>query len=594
VTVATSGAWLSDGAPIIPIDVPRLVATRLLVQANSGGGKSWALRRLLEQTFGLVQHIVIDPDGEYHTLREKYDYVLAGKGGDCPAEVKSAALLARRLLELGVSAIIDISELGADRALFVERFIEAMMDAPRDLWHDVLVVIDEAHKFAPEGDRKATAHAAIVDLMSRGRKRGFCGVLATQRVSKLDKSAAAEVNNKLIGRTGLDVDVERAAKEIGLHAKDARAQLARLEPGQFWVVGPAFGTAMPVLAKVGDVQTTHPDTGASRSGPPTPPRAHVKKMLGQLADLPAEAEEEAKSVEQLRGKVKELEQKLRAAGDSDATKERERAEGFLHRLKVEEDISNAGMKREKELQKKLADLAAWEKSIDKLLDHVAKGIDGTITALTDLRNDIPDYLEKAATREFKYDQTAWAGDPEPRGDDLPDRNGHPIAERVWKPSVDDNHPGLSRMEVAMLTALAQHPAGLTKSKLLLHADYSAGGATSRCFARLCDEGWAKSTNGVMTITSIGERMLGGYEPLPLGNELRRHILSGNRLSTMEKALLAVLCDAHPRSLSKGEIILRSGYSAGGAVSRAFARLVGLDYVASAGRGQLAAAKELFG
>ena len=34
-----------EGKPL-PLDVDRLVVSRLLVQANSGGGKSWALRRL--------------------------------------------------------------------------------------------------------------------------------------------------------------------------------------------------------------------------------------------------------------------------------------------------------------------------------------------------------------------------------------------------------------------------------------------------------------------------------------------------------------------------------------------------------------------
>src|SRR6266436_8302518 len=95
----------------VSIDLPTLLDTRLLVQANSGGGKSWLLRRILEQSQGKVQQIVIDLEGEFATLREKYDYVLAGKDGDTPADPKSAALLARKLLELNVSAIIDLYEL---------------------------------------------------------------------------------------------------------------------------------------------------------------------------------------------------------------------------------------------------------------------------------------------------------------------------------------------------------------------------------------------------------------------------------------------------------------------------------------------------
>jgi len=95
----------------VGIDLSTLIDTRLLVQANSGGGKSWLLRRLLEQSHGKVQQIIIDLEGEFSTLREKYDYILAAKEGDTAAEPQSAALLARRLLELHVSAIIDLYEL---------------------------------------------------------------------------------------------------------------------------------------------------------------------------------------------------------------------------------------------------------------------------------------------------------------------------------------------------------------------------------------------------------------------------------------------------------------------------------------------------
>lgn len=42
------------------IDLSKLIDSRLLVQANSGGGKSWILRRILEQSHGKVQQIIID------------------------------------------------------------------------------------------------------------------------------------------------------------------------------------------------------------------------------------------------------------------------------------------------------------------------------------------------------------------------------------------------------------------------------------------------------------------------------------------------------------------------------------------------------
>ena len=191
-TQAVLGAYDTDAKPPVEIHVPTLVETRALIQANSGGGKSWAIRRLLEITFGQVQHIVLDPEGEFASLRERFDYVLAGREGDTPAEPRSAKLLARRLLELGVSAICDIYELKAhDRVRFVRYFLEALVDAPKSLWHPVLVIVDEAQVYAPQKG-EAESLGAIVELAGKGRKRGFCAVLATRRISTLNKDVAAE------------------------------------------------------------------------------------------------------------------------------------------------------------------------------------------------------------------------------------------------------------------------------------------------------------------------------------------------------------------------------------------------------------------
>lgn len=52
---------LSETGP--PADLDTLVDTRLLVQANSGGGKSWCIRRLLERL----------PEGEAKILRVLID-----------------------------------------------------------------------------------------------------------------------------------------------------------------------------------------------------------------------------------------------------------------------------------------------------------------------------------------------------------------------------------------------------------------------------------------------------------------------------------------------------------------------------------------
>lgn len=308
----------------VHIDVERLVETRLLVNANSGAGKSWCLRRILEQTHGRLQHLVIDPEGEFHTLREKFDYVLvARQGGDCLADPRSAGLLATRLLELGVSAILDIYELHADeRKRFVRLFLESLINAPRELWHPALVVVDEAHVFAPEaGD--AESAGPVKDLMTRGRKRGFCGLLATQRLSKLHKDASAEANNVLIGRASQDVDMKRAAYLLGFAGREEQARLRTLEAGHFFAFGPAIAATGVIELQVGPVATTHPKAG-QRAAAPAPARETVKQVLAKLADLPKEADAKIQTEAELRKRVQELERDLRQAKAATPTVDPER------------------------------------------------------------------------------------------------------------------------------------------------------------------------------------------------------------------------------------------------------------------------------
>src|SRR5690606_13712349 len=64
------------GGKPAPVDLEELLATRLLVQGNSGSGKSHLLRRLLEQSAPWVQQCVIDPEGDFVTLADRFGHVV--------------------------------------------------------------------------------------------------------------------------------------------------------------------------------------------------------------------------------------------------------------------------------------------------------------------------------------------------------------------------------------------------------------------------------------------------------------------------------------------------------------------------------------
>src|ERR1700738_1631975 len=106
------------GGEKLDLDLPALVDTRLLIQADSGGGKSWLLRLIAERAG--IQTIVLDHEGEFASPRAAVDVVRVGAGGEVPTKPRHAALRARRL-EYKVSAVVDLYELKlAERRCFVK------------------------------------------------------------------------------------------------------------------------------------------------------------------------------------------------------------------------------------------------------------------------------------------------------------------------------------------------------------------------------------------------------------------------------------------------------------------------------------------
>ncbi len=292
------------------VSLPKLLDSRLLVQAQSGGGKSHLLRRLVEQLVQGVQVILIDPEGEFSSLREKFDLILCGANGpDAVANPTTAAALARAIWSSGASAIVDVYDLKAhERILFVRRFLEALINAPKAMWHPTLVVIDEVHIFAPQVGQ-AESLGAVIDLATRGRKRGLALVAATQRLSKLHKDVAAELQNKLIGRTGLDVDIARAGDELGMSKKEAWAALSSLRPGEFYAYGPALSESV-ISTTIGPVQTSHPKAGGRTLKAPSPPSKALMATLAKLEGIQRGEEQDEQDVKSLRARVRDLERNL--------------------------------------------------------------------------------------------------------------------------------------------------------------------------------------------------------------------------------------------------------------------------------------------
>ncbi len=186
-----------ENGKAVKMDLPTLIETRMFDLASSGGGKSYALRVLVEKTAEHVQWIIIDPEGEFASLREKFDFLLVGNEGEIPVDARSAKLLARKIMETRASVIVDLYGLGKIGIDWTANFLPELLSLPKMLWSPVMVAIDEAHKFARESTKgketepPAITRTAVITLSDSGRKQARGCVIATQRLTKLAADARA-------------------------------------------------------------------------------------------------------------------------------------------------------------------------------------------------------------------------------------------------------------------------------------------------------------------------------------------------------------------------------------------------------------------
>jgi len=262
----------TTGAAPATLDLEELLATRLLVQGNSGSGKSHLLRRLLEQSAQWVQQCIIDPEGDFTTLSERYGHTVV----DATRTEAELTRIAARVRQHRVSVVLNLEGLDVEQQMrAAAAFLGGMFDADRDYWYPVLVVVDEAQLFAPavagevSDEARKLSLGAMTNLMCRGRKRGLAGVIATQRLAKLAKNVAAEASNFLMGRTFLDIDMARAADLLGMEKRQAE-QFRDLARGHFVALGPAI-SRRPLPVTIGAVETAARSTSPKLTPLPETP-----------------------------------------------------------------------------------------------------------------------------------------------------------------------------------------------------------------------------------------------------------------------------------------------------------------------------------
>ena len=223
-----------DGLPL-----NRIVGKAVAILGVRGSGKTNTSAVLVEELLLKgVPSIILDVDGEYWTLREKYDILLVSsdKGkADININIKNknqAIKLAKALLEAYVPAVIDLSEYIIDEySEYLVAFLEEIWKVSKLYRKPLFLVLEEAHEFIPQGS-STTTKPILVRIALRGRKRGLGLIMVSQRSAKVDKDVLTQAEYYILHKVIHPADLRVYKELLPLDPKEVEAIVPRLEVGE--------------------------------------------------------------------------------------------------------------------------------------------------------------------------------------------------------------------------------------------------------------------------------------------------------------------------------------------------------------------------
>lgn len=223
-----------DIAPGLHLTADDFVGSRTAVLGSSGMGKSNTVAALIEELADKVPMTIVDIESEYHSLRDEYPFIVAGKGPhiDRVIGIGDAARLAREIMDSGQSIILDLLEFKKDeRDELLRVYFETLWDIELKARKPHLIVLEEAHEYVPQG--KASEALDIFKTVAlRGRKRGIGIILASQRSAKVSKDVLTQMDRLIMHAVQFPNDIATYINILPMHPSDSDAMIKALTVGQ--------------------------------------------------------------------------------------------------------------------------------------------------------------------------------------------------------------------------------------------------------------------------------------------------------------------------------------------------------------------------
>ncbi len=483
--------------------------------------------------------------------------VFGGIHGDVPLDPSAGELVARLIVEQGISVVLDVSDFTeGEQHRFVTALSRQVFQLKKRQKSPLHMVFEEGHEFFPQFVDAAAAPlvGATKRLWKQGRNYGIGGTIVSQRPAEVNKGALWLTDRVVTGLLKADDDIKRVAGWANSNgvSDDMVPEIPRLPKGTM-IAWEETGAVRTIFRKKKTFDASKDSDGNDvKAGKLTP--VDIEAVRVAMAETIEKAKADDPKV--LRARIAELEKESARGPKAAPAREPKVVEKPVLKEADLKRIEAVVRKVDRRFEQLVTESREGPLAIVKLMDPLAMLVSEARAALAP-GSRFPPGLQQIAREvadPFVVRPRAAAATSS-----VIAQEGHEV---VRNPSLRMAPNGavmiMAPGEVKVLTAAAMYPGGVSRDQLSLFTGYKAT-ARDTYVSRLNVKNMVTVGNGVVTATSVGIAALGpNWQPLPTGPALVEYWRQ--RLPPGERSILDIVLQ-HPDGITRNEIGEQANYKA---------------------------------
>lgn len=224
------------------LELSEFVGLSVAVLGMTGQGKTNTDAVIAEEALSHGYPLtIVDPEGEFFSLKERFEILVAGRSPNVDIALTSLAQtrsLAELSMRRGVPVVLDLSGFKSNQQeqeeMFglVEAYLETLWDLAVEIRRPYLLLVEEAQEFVPQSG-SSPVKELMIRIAKRGRKRGLGIVLASQRPASVEKNVLTQARMLILHKViNPNTDLKAYKDLIPLPSREVERLVGGLNVGQ--------------------------------------------------------------------------------------------------------------------------------------------------------------------------------------------------------------------------------------------------------------------------------------------------------------------------------------------------------------------------